>query len=509
VMTGHAALLVGPDYVAPAAPEEVPYKNGQSLPTDVHTLALRQLRGESNEVHTLALRHLHGGSAPTDTNAQNAAQWKEAVPRDYLAKGTWWEMFGDGALNHLEEQASSGNLDLRAALQRVEQARATARIRMGELFPEGSINPSYRRERYSPNQEPSFGAITADTIRVPLDLSYEIDIFGRVRRGFEAARAEAEGARAAYHTLLLTLQSDVAVNYFRLRAIDSEIEAVSRTAGLREEQLGMVRGRVEAGAGNELDVARAAAELAIAQAEHAALARQRAELENALAILTGNNPSSFTIAPDPSKSTAWGPQPPAIPFGLSSDLIERRPDVAEAERQIAAANARVGIARAAAFPVFRLTGSGGYVSGDFQNLFDWDSRVWSVGPSVSIPLFAGGRNRANKARAKAVYEESILHYRQRVLQAFADVENSLAALEFLAEQKAAQDRALENSRKAAELAEIRYRAGIVGYLDVVDANRAVLQSERASVQLAGQRFTSTILLIKALGGGWSVDLEKR
>jgi outer membrane protein, multidrug efflux system len=504
LVSGHSALMVGPDYVPPTAPAETPYKHGGTAPTDVHTLALRHLRGTSgsNEVHTLALRHLHGGGGVPGTNATD---WKIAAPRDYLAKGAWWEMFGDPVLNNLEEQASSGNLDVRAALQRVEQARATARIRFGELFPEGSINPSFRRERYSPNQEPSFGAITADTIRVPLDLSYEIDIFGRVRRGFEAARAEAEGARAAYHSLLLTLQADVAINYFRLRALDSEIEAVARTVGLREEQLSMVRGRFDAGAGSELDLARAAAELATAQAEASALARQRSELENALAILTGNHPSDFVVASDPSRSTAWGPEPPVVPVGLPSDLLERRPDVAEAERQIAAANARIGIARAAAFPVFRLTGSGGYVSGEFQNLFDWDSRVWSIGPSVSIPLFAGGRNRANKARANAAYEEAVLRYRQRVLQAFADVENSLAALQFLAEQKAAQDRALLNSRKAAELAEVRYRAGIVGYLEVVDANRAVLQTERASVQLAGQRFASAVLLIKALGGGWTLD----
>jgi NodT family efflux transporter outer membrane factor (OMF) lipoprotein len=499
-----ADLKVGPEYVAPEAEKTVPYKHGENAATDVHTLALRYLRGETNtaDVHTLALRHLRGGLGSGTNDIDAIGEWRTGVPADHLPKGNWWELFGDPVLNHLEEQASSGNLDLRAALLRVEQARATARLRFGELFPEGALNPSYRRERYSPNQEPSFGAITADTIRAPFDLSYEIDLFGRVRRGFEAARAEAEAARAAYHNLMLTLQGDVAVNYFQLRALDSEIAAVARTVSLRQEQLGMVRGRLEAGAGNELDVARAETELANAQAEAFALERRRAEIENALAILTGNHPSQFQIAADPTRSTLWNPEPPAVPVGLPSELLERRPDVAEAERQIAAANARIGIARAAAFPVVRLTGSGGYVSGDFQNLFEWDSRVWSIGPSISIPLFAGGRNRANKARANAAYEESVLRYRQRVLAAFADVENSLAALRFLAEQRVAQDRALANARRAADLAEVRYRAGIVGYLDVVDANRAVLQSERASVQLAGQRLIASVQLVKALGGGW-------
>ena len=472
-VTTYAALKVGPDYVPPITDVPGPYK--------------------------------HSTTANGDTNTFSAVgAWKEGVPQDHLPKDRWWELFGDPVLNDLEEQASSRNYDLQAALARVEQARATARLRRGELFPEGSVNPSYRRERYSPNQEPSFGAITADTIRVPLDLSYEIDLFGRVRRGFEAARAEASASAAAYHNLLLTLQADVAINYFRLRALDSEIAAVTGTVGLRNEQLSMVRGRFEAGVGNELDIARGETELANAEAEAAALARQRAEVENALAILTGNHPSQFQLYFEPAQIAAWNPEPPSIPVGLPSGLLERRPDVAEAERQIAAANARVGIARAAAFPVVRLTGSGGFVSGEFQNLFDWDSRIWSIGPSISIPLFSGGRNRANKARAKAAHEEAVMRYRQRVLVAFSDVENSLAALHYLSEQKAAQDRALQSARRAAELAETRYTAGIVGYLDVVDANRAVLQTERASVQLAGMRLSAAIQLIKALGGGWTL-----
>jgi outer membrane protein, multidrug efflux system len=518
---------VGPDYVPPVVNVPARYKNAGALSAqvDVHSLALERLRAikdveppvipapvpqqpepEPEPEPEKPASPVLQPPAPAETNQLTSAtnRWKLGDPRDHLTKDRWWELFGDPVLNHFVERASAGNFDLRAALSRVEQARATARIRRGELFPEGSINPSSRRERYSPNQEPSFGAITADTIRVPLDLSYEIDLFGRVRRGFEAARAEAAAATAAFHNLLLTLQADVAINYFRLRALDSELEAVARTISLRREQLDMVAGRLNAGVGNELDVARARAEMANAEAEAAALSRQRAEVENALAILTGNNPSEFIIHPDPRNGTFWNPEPPAIPVGLPSELLERRPDVAEAERQIAAANARIGIAKAAAFPVIRLTGSGGFVSGDFQSLFDWDSRIWSIGPSVSIPLFAGGRNRANQARAAAAHEEAIMRYRQRVLVAFADVENSLAAIRFVGEQKEAQNRALENARQAAGLAQMRYEAGIVGYLDVVDANRAVLQNERTSVQLAGQRLTSIVQLIKALGGGWRV-----
>jgi hydrophobe/amphiphile efflux-1 (HAE1) family protein/NodT family efflux transporter outer membrane factor (OMF) lipoprotein len=523
-LTAGAFAKVGPEYIPPFVEAPRRYKNTGPLSdqVDVHALALERLRLETSApaitppqtqvqpaspAPSVPLQRAPAelqpaAAAAADQSSEMANRWKPGEPRDHIAKDRWWELFNDPVLTHLIGQASSGNFDLRAALARVEQARATARIRRGELFPEASAKLSASRERYSPNQEPGFGPIIADNIRVPLDLSYEIDLFGRVRRGFEAARAEAEASAAAFHNLLLTLQGDLAMNYFRLRALDSEIETVGRNVGLRREQLDMVTGRVNAGVGNDLDVARARSELATAEAEAAALSRQRAEVENALAILTGNNPSEFRLDRDARNGAFWNPLPPPIPIGLPSGLLERRPDVAEAERQIAAANARIGIAKAASFPVIRLTGTGGFVSGEVQSLFDWDSRIWSIGPSVSVPLFAGGRNRANRERAAAAYEEALMRYRQRVLVAFSDVENSLAAIRFLGEQKEAQDRALQEARHAAQLAQLRYQAGIVGYLDVVDANRAVLQNERATVQLAGQRLTSTVQLIKALGGGW-------
>jgi multidrug efflux system outer membrane protein len=270
--------------------------------------------------------------------------------------------------------------------------------------------------------------------------------------------------------------------------------------GLRKEQVALVRSRFEGGIGNELDVARAETELAATEAEAAVLARQRAELENAIAILVGANPSNFTIA---RATERWNPQPPVIPAGLPADLLERRPDVAEAERQLAAANARIGVAKAAFFPVVRLTASGGLLSGEVGNLFNWDSHVWSIGPSVSLPIFAGGRNRANLQGSRAAYEESIASYRQRILVAFGEVENSLAGVHHLATQAEAQNRALANARRAAELAGDRYRAGIVSYLEVVDANRAALQAERGTSQVAGQQLAATVQLIKALGGGWT------
>jgi multidrug efflux system outer membrane protein len=222
-------------------------------------------------------------------------------------------------------------------------------------------------------------------------------------------------------------------------------------------------------------------------------------LENAIAILVGSNPSSFQLA---AGTNSWNPQPPTVPAGLPADLLERRPDVSEAERQLASASARIGVAKAAFFPVLTLTGSGGFVSGDLDSLFKWDSRTWSIGPSLSLPIFAGGRNRANYKHSQAAFTEAVAHYRQQVLVAFGEVENSLSGTRFLIEQAAAQQRAVANARRAADLATDRYRSGIVSYLEVVDASRDALSAERANAQLAGQRLIAVVQLIKSLGGGW-------
>ena len=440
-------------------------------------------------------------SVATNYKAADLGAWKEGRPLDNLPKGNWWEVFGDKGLNELQSQAARANQNLKAAMARVEQARATARVARSDLLPSLTLAPSFNRQRFSPNQEPNFGHLTANTFHVPLDLSYEIDLWGRVRRSFESARAEAQASLADFYNVLLTLQADLAQNYFALRALDAEIATVSSTVDLRREQVRLVRSRFEGGVGSELDVARAETELATTEAEAASLAQRRSELENAIAVLAGSNPSSFRLPVI--RDTAWNPQPPQIPAGLPGELLERRPDVAEAERQLASANARIGVAKAAFFPVLSLTASGGYLSGELDTLFKWDSRTWSVGPSLSLPIFAGGRNRANYKRAQAAFAESVARYRQQVLVAFGDVENSLSGIRHLADQSVAQQRAVSNARRAADLATERYRAGIVSYLEVVDASREALQAERANARLAGQRLSAAVQLIKALGGGWS------
>src|SRR5256885_1242881 len=440
-------------------------------------------------------------SVPTYYKAVELGAWKEGRPLDNVPKGNWWKIFGDAGLNEQEAQAVRANRELKAAVARVDQARATARVARSELLPSLNLDPGFNRQRYSPNQVPGFGGLTADTFRAPLDLSYEVDLWGRVRRSFQSARADAQASLAAFYNVLLTLQADVAQNYFALRALDAEIATVTGTVDLRKEQVRLVRSRFEGGIGSELDVARAETELATTEAEAASLAQRRNELENAIAILAGTNPAVFKLAPR--SPGDWNPQPPGIPAGLPADLLERRPDVAEAERQLASANAHIGVAKAAFFPVLTLTGSGGYVSADIDTLFKWDSHTWSIGPSLSLPIFAGGRNRANYQRSQAAYQEAVAHYRQQVLVAFGEVENSLSGIRHLINQAAAQQRAVANARRAADLATDRYRSGIVSYLEVVDASRDALQAERANAQLAGQRLIAAIQLVKALGGGWT------
>jgi len=441
-------------------------------------------------------------STPANYKSAEYGNWEKGQPLDNVPKGNWWKIFGDTNLNALELQALEANQQLKAAVARVDQARDVARVARSELLPSVSFDPSYNRQRYSPNENPSFGDITANTFSTPLDLSYEIDLWGRVRRSFEGARADAQASLADFYNVLLTVQSDVAENYFALRSLDAEIATVAGTVDLWKEQVNLTQTRYDAGIGSELEVAQAQTELATTEAELATLQKRRDELENGIAILVGENPSNFKLAISEKNGTNWQPSPPEIPAGLPADLLERRPDVAEAERQLASANAKIGIAKAAFFPVVTLTGSGGYLSGDVSTLFNWDSRTWSFGPSISLPIFTGGRNRANYHHAQAAYAEAVAVYRQQVLAAFGDVEDSLSGIRHLADQASAQMRAVKNAGHASDLALSRYRTGIVSYIEVVDANRDSLSAERANAQLAGQRLIAAVQLIKALGGGW-------
>lgn len=435
--------------------------------------------------------------APAPLSFKEGAPWSEANPQDQLAKGAWWKLYRDPALNELQDRAAAANQQLKAAVARLDQARALAGLSRAEQTPRLDLDPRAQRGRFTAEQSGLKTGRTANSFSLPLDLSYEVDLWGRVRRSVEAATATAEASAADLETVRLSLHAEVARSYFALRALDAEIALLQRTIELRQEALFLVQTRFANGVVSELDVARAETELASTEAEKIGLSQRRGELEHALALLLGEAPANFTLA-----ATPLDLPPLSVAPGLPSQLLERRPDVAAAERQMAAANARIGIAKTAFFPAIRLTGSAGYQSGEIASLFDWSSRAWALGPAISLPIFDGGRNSANLERAEAAHEEAVANYRQQLLVAFGEVEDGLLGLRALSEQAEVQQRAVQAAQKAAELSDKRYRAGRVSYLEVVDAQRTALQSERAAVQILGQRLQTSVLLIKALGGGW-------
>jgi multidrug efflux system outer membrane protein len=428
-------------------------------------------------------------------------RWKPAEPRDEIPKGEWWALFNDPVLARLETRALAENQNLRAVVARVDQARAAARLTRSFLFPELGLEPSLTRQRTSghlPTPIPvKVPAATLDTFSLPLDLSYEVDLWGRVRRSFEAARAQAQASAADYQNALLTLTADVAVDYFRLRSLELETTTLRRTVELRNESVVILQARLAAGTIPESDLARAKTELASVKEELADTLRLKAETVNALSLLCGAPASSFEV-----DGGALAPSPPSVPAGLPALLLERRPDVAGAERRLAAKNAEIGVARAAYFPALRLTGQAGYLSAEASDLFDWNNRVWSIGPSISLPLFNAGRTAAEVRQAEAAYQEGLAAYRQSVLTAFKEVEDSLAQIAFRHEQADAQAEARSSAERLAELARTRYQAGAGNYLEVVDAERGVLEQQRKDALLRSERFAATVRLIKALGGGW-------
>lgn len=425
------------------------------------------------------------------------APWKQATPLDHLEKGPWWELYGDPQLNRLEETAVQNNQSVQAALARVEQARAIAGIDKAALLPWFDLNPSTERARTAGAFNSDGKGSTDSTYSVPLVLSYEIDLWGRIRRNIEAVKADLAATEADFSNLLLSLQADVARSYFNLRTTDAEIALLQETARLRQENLDLVNSMFKHGANGALAVRWAETELATTQAEVVALQKQRDEYEHALAVLTGQSPSTCSLAPANVTFNAV-----AVAPGLPSSLLERRPDVAAAERAMAAASARIGVAKTAFFPSISLTGSAGYASTETGSLFNWDNRIWGLGPAISLPIFDGGINSAKLRQARSAYEEAVANYKQQVLVAFADVEDALGGLRYLDQQADYMDQAVVAAGDAAEISGKRYRAGLVGYLEVIDSERTSLEVQRQHLQIANLQHQASISLIKALGGGW-------
>lgn len=431
--------------------------------------------------------------------------WKEAAPpaprptvSTTALPSAWWTLFNDAELNRLEAQVVAANHDLQRAAARVDEARALARLSAAELYPEISLDSAHSRFRTSANRGTAPGqTITTSDHVAQIELGYELDFWGRVRRSNEAARAEASAVAEDYHTAVLLLTAETAQTYWQLRSLDAERAVLEATVALRRDAVGLQETRTRAGLINEVDLTRARTELADVEAEVHAVARQRARAEHALAVLSGQSPAGFAVAAR-ATSFVW----PEIPAGLPSTLLQRRPDLASAEHTLEAACARIAVAKADFFPRLSLTGAAGFASSDLNSLLEGDSRTWSFGPSVHLPLFDGGKNRANLAAAEARDAESAAAYRSTVLNAFREVEDSLSDLSELAAQQASINRALLAARDTAALATARYEKGLSNYLDVVDAQRVALQTEREAVQLEAQRTRATVQLAKSLGGGW-------
>jgi NodT family efflux transporter outer membrane factor (OMF) lipoprotein len=436
--------------------------------------------------------------------------WQQAAPKDAVPKGAWWQVFQDPSLDSYEQQLLQANQSLVAARDRLSQARSLARVATADFFPQVATDPSAVRERGSGNR-PLNGAtpiITANGTQpvrpytqsvytIPFSLSYEADLFGRVRRNVEAANASLQSTAADLGNVQLVLTAELAADYFTLRELDAEYHVVEESVTLQRKALDLLNQRHEGGIASGLEVAQQATLLDSTISQAALVQQSRAQFEHAIAVLVGQPASNFTVPVAPLKMN-----PPAVPLGVPSDVLERRPDVATFERDMAFANAQVGLARSAFYPHITLSGSGGLQSTALSSLFNAPSLFWSLGADALQPVVQGGRNRANLAAAQAAYDEAVANYRQTVLTAFQQVEDGISNLSNLSQALSTQAAAVNDARKALEIANNRYVGGVTNYLDVITAQTTLLSNQRLETQLLGQQLVSTVFLVKALGGGW-------
>lgn len=434
-------------------------------------------------------------------------EWKVAEPQASVPKGSWWEMFGDADLNQLETNAVAANQQLKAAVAAFDQARALTDVARSGLFPHLAFSPSATREGDSLNRPINGKAagksqtFSFNTFTAPLDLNYELDLWGRVRRTVESSRSQEQASLDDLQNIKLEIEAEVATDYFTLRSLDAQTALLRSDIEVFQKSLELTQNRRDGGVATDLDVAQAETVLRTTQAELPGTLLQRAQFQHALAVLAGQPAPLFTVAERQIEIL-----PPIIPPGLPSVLLERRPDVSAAERRMAAANANIGVAKAAFFPTILINGMGGFESLNAGTVFNWQSRFWSLGPSLTLPLFQGGQNVANLRASRAAYDESVANYRQSVLTAFAEVEDNLAGQNFLSRQYDAESAALVAARRQLEIANNRYKAGLITFLDVATAQNTELDIESTTVQLRGQQLVAAVALVKSLGGGWQDPL---
>jgi multidrug efflux system outer membrane protein len=433
--------------------------------------------------------------------------WQAAAPKDAIPKGAWWQIFPDAELDRMEHDLLQANQSLTAAQDRLSQARSQARIASSAYFPQVSVDPGGQRQELSSNR--SFAGsgkppYTQSNFTVPFSVSYELDLFGRVRRNLEASNASLQGSAADLENVRLVLTAELAADYFNLRELDREAGVVRQSVEIQQKGLDLVNHRHEGGVANGLEVAQQAALLDSTATQLQLVLQQRAQFEHAIAVLLGKSASVFSVAEAP-----FEVMPPAIPTGVPSEVLERRPDVATSERQMAFENAQVGIAMTAFYPHITLDGSGGWQSRDIATLVSAPSAVWSLGGDLLQPIVNGGRNRANLAATRAAYDESVANYRESVLVAFQQVEDGLSGLALLDQAAKTQQAAVTDSRRALDIANNRYVGGVTTYLDVITAQSTLLSNERLATQLLGQQMTTSVFLVKALGGAWDASEIQR
>ena len=450
---------------------------------------------------SLAPHYERPATTPPPATYKEAGDWKVAAPADATARGHWWTMFQDPDLDALEEQLAQANQNLKAALARLEQARAQTRAARAALFPALTAQASATRgeaSAYSPGFTPGKPR-NGDSFILAGDLSYEIDVFGRVRNAVANARASEQASAGDLASLDLSLHAELATDYFTLRGLDIEQRLLDRTVADYEHALQLTENLFHGGAAAISDVQQAQAQLETARTQAEDTRLRRAQTEHAIAVLVGQEASAFSVAV---RGNETFPTLPGVDTGLPSQLLERRPDVAAAERRVAAANANIGVARAAFFPVFSLAGSAGWQGTTSSNWLTAPAQFWSIGPAAVLNLFNGGFYAAQTAAAHAAYDEQVANYRNTVLTAFQDVEDNLAALRQLQKQSVSQAAAVTATQGALDQANLRYKGGIVTYLEVVSTENAALAARLSAADIEIRRAGATVLLVKALGGDW-------
>jgi NodT family efflux transporter outer membrane factor (OMF) lipoprotein len=435
--------------------------------------------------------------------------WKTAAPQDDALRGKWWEIYEDPQLNELEEKLNVANQNIAAAAANFMAARAVVRQAWSQYFPTVTVNPSIMYSRPSPAQfaglktnSASGAGVTVSSFTsfsLPFDASWELDLWGRVRNQVRANAFAAQASAADLANVRLSSQAELAADYYQLRGQDALKQLLNSTVIAYQQSLSLTQSRFKAGLDSEEAVAQAEALLRAAEAQDTNLGILRAQFEHAIAVLVGQPPSTFSLA-----FNALEASPPPIPAGLPSELLERRPDIAAMERTMAQANAQIGVAKAAYFPTVTLSATAGFGNSSFINWATWPSRFWSVGPALAQTIFDAGLRRATARQYEATYDQAVANYRQTVLTAFQQVEDSLAALRILTQVIEEQDAAVHAAQRNLRVATVRYQAGIDPYLNVITAQTILLNDEQAAVNYRIQHMVSSVQLIKALGGGWQL-----